>query len=121
MLSRLAPSHTLLADRGIRLGDALLRFAAFGLSVLALVSFDAAEAAAQSFAPVLRLTDSNSGGSVVGDFNGDGVPDIVVANGGNAFGGSVGIYLGKGDGSFQPRVSYPALVNTLTIDSADFN
>jgi len=36
------------------------------------------------------------------DFNGDGKPDIVVAT----LSGTVGILLGKGDGSFQPVVAY---------------
>jgi hypothetical protein len=44
----------------------------------------------------MRLTDSSGGGTVVGDFNGNGLSDVAAANGGNAFGGSVGIYLGKG-------------------------
>jgi hypothetical protein len=114
------PSGVVRTARAL-LSNALLRFAVFGLSALALTSFAATDAAAQAFAPVLRLTDASGGGTVVGDFNGDGVPDIAVASGGNAFGGSVGIYLGKADGTFQPRVSYPALINTLTMDFADFN
>lgn len=45
----------------------------------------------------------------VGDLNGDGRPDIVVANCGNALnnhcigaGGNVGVLFGNGDGTFQP-------------------
>jgi len=48
----------------------------------------------------------------VGDLNGDGRPDIVVANCGNALnnhcigaGGNVGILFGNGDGTFQPVVT----------------
>lgn len=45
-----------------------------------------------------------SGGSVaVADVNGDGKPDLLVANEGN---GSVGVLLGNGDGTFQPVVTY---------------
>ena len=48
-----------------------------------------------------------SGGQVaesvtVADVNGDGKPDLLVANGD----GSVGVLLGNGDGSFQAAVSY---------------
>jgi len=45
-------------------------------------------------------TSANS--VAVADVNGDGKPDLVVANGD----GSVGILLGNGDGSFQAAMSY---------------
>lgn len=41
--------------------------------------------------------------AAVGDINGDGKPDIVVANYGSK---TVGVLLGKGDGTFQPAVAY---------------
>ncbi|MGA2131844.1 MAG: VCBS repeat-containing protein [Bryobacteraceae bacterium] len=40
----------------------------------------------------------------VADFNGDGKPDLAVAQ----HGGSVGILLGDGKGHFGEAVSYPA-------------
>src|SRR5437773_6767339 len=41
----------------------------------------------------------------VGDFNRDGKPDLVVAN---QFSADVSVLLGKGDGTFQTAVNYPA-------------
>ena len=40
---------------------------------------------------------------VVADVNGDGKPDVIVAN---EFSNSVGVLLGNGDGTFQPVVAY---------------
>jgi hypothetical protein len=46
---------------------------------------------------------------VVGDLNGDGKPDLLVANqctDASCTSGSVGVMLGNGDGSFKPAVTY---------------
>jgi hypothetical protein len=55
----------------------------------------------------------------VGDFNGDGVPDLAVTN--FATNGPVDALLGNGDGSFQPAVSYAAGFEPLTLAVGDFN
>src|SRR5271156_5297710 len=48
--------------------------------------------------------------SAVADVNGDGHPDLLVANqcvsSGNCSNGGVGVLLGNGDGTFQAAVSY---------------
>ena len=56
----------------------------------------------------------------VGDFNGDGYKDMAVANNGN---GTVGFLLGRGDGTFLPRVKYGVAqgVGAQSIAVADFN
>jgi hypothetical protein len=56
------------------------------------------------------LTPVNSTGSTPSpnesaDMNGDGIVDIVTAN---KVGDSVSVLIGRGDGTFLPRVNYPA-------------
>ena len=54
-----------------------------------------------------------------GDFNGDGKPDLAVAN---SYAGSyVSILLGTGGGSFAPPVNYPVGGNPAALAIADFN
>jgi hypothetical protein len=53
-----------------------------------------------------------------GDFNGDGIPDLVVANAADDF---VNILLGNGDGTFQAPQRYPAVWPAWRLHVADFN
>lgn len=55
---------------------------------------------------------------VIGDFNRDGVQDIVTAN---SYDGSVSILLGKGDGTFRSAVNYGAGNYPSTVAVGDFN
>src|SRR5260370_14391454 len=59
----------------------------------------------------------------VGDFNGDGKPDLAVANQGNfaASNGSISVLLGNGDGTFQPAVNYAAGSHSVFVAVEDFN
>ncbi len=53
----------------------------------------------------------------VGDFNGDGIADLVTGDSGY----QVSRYQGNGDGTFLPRVDYPSGHRVYQVTSADFN
>jgi hypothetical protein len=75
-----------------------------------------------SFAPALTLPAGNDPFAVaVGDFNGDGKPDIAVANAGGGVAGNVSVLLGNGDGTFQAAVNYRAGTGPDAVVVADFN
>jgi hypothetical protein len=76
--------------------------------------------------PTLIATPSTPTAVVVGDFNGDGKPDIAVSlfggsgqNGGNLQ--TLGVLLGHGDGTFGDPVLYQSLNNPYNIAVGDFN
>jgi hypothetical protein len=63
----------------------------------------------------------------IGDLNGDGRPDVAVANFNSnpnvvPFNvGTVSVLIGNGDGTFQSRVDYPTDVGTNAVAIADLN
>ncbi|HZR27543.1 MAG TPA: FG-GAP-like repeat-containing protein, partial [Terriglobales bacterium] len=59
----------------------------------------------------------------VGDFNGDGKPDVAVANFGSniSFGDGVSVFLGNADGTFQAAVDYGSGTGPMAITAHDFN
>lgn len=62
----------------------------------------------------------NPQNAAIGDLNGDGIPDVAIANNGS---NSVGVLIGNGDGTFKPLVNYPGPAGggTTGIALADFN
>ncbi len=60
-------------------------------------------------------------GVALGDLNGDGRPDLVVANDVNNTSASVSVLLGNGDGSFQAGVAYGVGADPKAVAVADLN
>ena len=54
----------------------------------------------------------------VGDFNGDGKPDLAVANGSS---NDVSVLLGNGDGTFQAAANYATGSDPISVGVGDFN
>ncbi|MFZ0948447.1 MAG: FG-GAP-like repeat-containing protein [Candidatus Sulfotelmatobacter sp.] len=65
-----------------------------------------------TFKPALTFGSGGYGASsvVVADINGDGMPDVLVANtcvsSNDCTNGTVSVFLGKGNGTFRPPVTY---------------
>ena len=74
-----------------------------------------------TFKPVVNYTvGGGPAGIAIADFNGDGKPDIAVANTGT---NSVSLLYGKGDGTFRPARNLSFAVGSLPISvaAADLN
>ena len=68
--------------------------------------------------PFAAGTNPSPSALVIGDFNGDGKPDLAVPDSGNS---TIGILLGNGDGTFGTASYLTALSGQKTIAMADFN
>ncbi|MFT3883644.1 MAG: VCBS repeat-containing protein [Gemmatales bacterium] len=72
------------------------------------------------FAPVLVPAGTSEGAVVVGDFNNDGMQDIVVSNL-LGISSTVSMLRGNGDGTFQSPVTSPSVAGSWSMVAADFN
>src|SRR5258707_853361 len=90
-----------------------------GLEVSNLLLAAAARAQGVSFIARRELQDAFAPQSVaMGDFNGDGVPDLATANWGS---NDVSVFLGNGDGSFQTARGFGADTSPSSVALGDFN
>jgi hypothetical protein len=69
----------------------------------------------QPLAPV-----TNPGNLITGDFNNDGIADLATVSTSNGQ-GSVEVYLGLGDGAFQPPAPIPVTGTPIAVAAGDFN
>jgi hypothetical protein len=76
-----------------------------------------------TFQPAVTFAAGNNPVAVaVGDLNGDGVPDLVVADaGGDRMAGGLSVLLGNGDGTFQAPQTYLAGAAIPSVALGDLN
>jgi hypothetical protein len=90
-------------------------------ALMALISFSALTFAQDSF--MIGVSPMTLGGTLVqrGDFNADGIPDIIVAVNGGTSSPAVSVFLGKGDGTFQTSLGSGTGVGAWDMAVGDFN
>ena len=69
-------------------------------------------------APVAIPVDGSPYPVTIGDFNGDGIPDILT---GNVAANDLSLLLGRGDGTFASAVSIPSGTAPYGVAAGDFN
>ena len=97
---------------------------AFALTALLSLGYPTSAFAVDFGSPKSYPVGTSPVAVAVGDFNGDGKPDIAVANSGNpgiGDDGNVSILLGNGDGTFQLANNIAAGKNPISIVLGDFN
>jgi hypothetical protein len=94
------------------------------LATLVLLALDTPRAQPGFPAPLSYDAGFSPFSVAAADLNGDGIPDLAVANGGGSSAsdpGSVTILLGNGDGTFRAAVNYTADRTPVAVAVGDFN
>jgi hypothetical protein len=90
----------------------------FALAALVLLAVDTPHTRSGFHAALSFDTGKQAYSVAVGDFNGDGIPDLAVAN---VDSNSVSVLLGKGDGTFQAAVNYAGGSGAISVTVKDLN
>jgi hypothetical protein len=67
--------------------------------------------------PYVYAPSGNAFAVITGDFNGDGKTDLATAN---TYSGTVSVFLGEGDGTFQAEEDYPVGPGPISLVAGDF-
>jgi hypothetical protein len=77
---------------------------------------------ANAFLPAVNYHSDTSPFSIaMADFNGDGVADLAVTNINGGSGGNISVFIGNGDGTFQPAVLYRSNPYPFQVLAVDIN
>jgi hypothetical protein len=104
----------------LRSAEAFLRSKSIVLAAV-IVSISSVALSQESF--MAHYTPAGGGASVInrGDFNNDGIPDIITGNNGGTGGFGVSVNLGIGDGRFHNPINGALGVGTFDMTVGDFN
>ncbi|HLJ93731.1 MAG TPA: VCBS repeat-containing protein [Gemmataceae bacterium] len=106
------------------LGRRILAGSLFGSAIVCAVVLLGQRLTASFITTPRYAAGAGSTSVAVGDFNGDGIPDLALANYGsspNYTDGGLTILLGNGDGTFQAPQSYRIGASALSVAIGDFN